>query len=93
MGGTSGAECAKRAARRAAATNLCRLTKGRTRCAPAKMYLQTLRRSAGEEAPTACLGCDLTSISPRPVDPITGKECEIVVSATSPVFACFFYMH
>ena len=34
-----------------------------------------------------------TDDPPRPVDPITGKEGEIVVSATSPVFACFFYMH
>jgi len=30
---------------------------------------------------------------PRAVEPIMGKEGEIVVSATSPVFACFFYMH
>ena len=34
-----------------------------------------------------------TDDPPRPVDPITGKGGEIVVSATSPVFACFFYMH
>ena len=30
---------------------------------------------------------------PRPVDPIMGNEGEIVVTATPPVFACFFYMH
>lgn len=30
---------------------------------------------------------------PRAVDSITGKEGEIAVSATSPAFACFFYMH
>lgn len=30
---------------------------------------------------------------PRPVQPITGKEGEVLVSATSPIFACFFYMH
>ncbi len=29
----------------------------------------------------------------RPVDPITGTEGEIQVTATPPVFACFFYMH
>ncbi len=28
-----------------------------------------------------------------PVDPITGTEGEIQVTATPPVFACFFYMH
>ncbi len=28
-----------------------------------------------------------------PVDPITGTEGEILVTATPPVFVCFFYMH
>ncbi len=29
----------------------------------------------------------------RPVDPIAGTEGEIQVTATPPIFACFFYMH
>jgi hypothetical protein len=28
-----------------------------------------------------------------PVDPITGTEGEVQVTATPPVFACFFYLH
>jgi len=53
-----------------------------------------------EDAPieqTILLGNAVSALTtddpPRPVDPIMGKEGEILVSATSPVFACFFYMH
>ncbi len=34
-----------------------------------------------------------TDDPPGPVDPITGAEGEVQVTATPPVFACFFYMH
>jgi hypothetical protein len=34
-----------------------------------------------------------TDDPPRPVEAITGKAGEILVTATPPVFACFFYMH
>ncbi len=30
---------------------------------------------------------------PRPVDPVTGSDGEIVIDETAIVFACFFYMH
>ena len=53
-----------------------------------------------EDAPielTITLGNVVSALTtddpPRPVDSIMGKEGEIVVSATSPLFACFFYMH
>ncbi len=34
-----------------------------------------------------------TDDPPGPVDPMTGTEGEIQVTATPPIFACFFYMH
>ena len=34
-----------------------------------------------------------TEDPPRPVEPVAGRVGEIVVTATPPVFACFFYMH
>ena len=34
-----------------------------------------------------------TEDPPRPVEPVAGRAGEILVTATPPVFACFFYMH
>jgi hypothetical protein len=30
---------------------------------------------------------------PQPLDPVTGKDGEIIIDETPVVFACFFYMH
>jgi hypothetical protein len=63
--------------------------------------LADLRFKISEEAPADETKVPLKNkvfawsdqVPPTPIESITGEDGEVTISATPPVFACFFYMH